>query len=152
MLGPAGGPGVTRARGSDEPVLPRARDRVLTAARTELAEDVPRMRLDGVDRHIELSSDLALGELGGEQPQHRALAVAERVAEPRLGRWRGGGPQPPPGVLEAPEHHRARVGAALEHASRIVEQALGVLALAGGEVAQGGGDERVRAIAGHAAA
>src|ERR1700733_12471651 len=54
-----------------------ARDGLRPVDRSELAEDVPHMRLDGALRDHEMVSDLRVRGADGEQPQHVALAFRQ---------------------------------------------------------------------------
>src|SRR5262245_30370963 len=70
-------PEITQGGSSEQAELAPARDRVLAAGDAELAEHRARVRLDGVERDVELGADLALREVGGQQPQHGDLALAQ---------------------------------------------------------------------------
>ena len=58
-------------------------DRRPTVVHAELGVDVLGVRAHGVQRHHELAGDLRTAEVGGEQPEHVELAVAQRLDQAR---------------------------------------------------------------------
>ena len=72
----------------------RAIDRLGALGHTELAVDVARVRLDRVEREVQLACDLALRELAAKQPQDRQLGFAESVLAGLLPPGRGAQREP----------------------------------------------------------
>ena len=70
-------------RRAEQMQLASARDRVATAGHAELAVDLLEVRLDRVDRDVELAGDLPVGHDRREVAQDRQLTLGENVHEDR---------------------------------------------------------------------
>ena len=70
-------------------------DSLLARRHAELAIDAAGVRLDGIERDVQLGADLALRQLAAEQSENRQLRVAERLRCRSAALVRSGGqPQP----------------------------------------------------------
>src|ERR1051325_10305742 len=70
------------SRPSDQTQRAGADDGVTPTADIELAVDALDVGLDRVDAHEQLARDLRVRQQRRQQPQHRALALGERLQEP----------------------------------------------------------------------
>jgi hypothetical protein len=120
--------GFTRAVSPSELASPL--DRLLARRNAELAVDAPGVRLDGVERDIQLGADLALRELAAEQSENIELGVGQHLRGWSTTRVLAGG-QPHP-ALESQEQlpEDSRVAARANRAPRLIVQPLGFLATA----------------------